>query len=166
LTFKALSDPGWHPEYGFQLTYVAIAISEDTTGGTGKQVVPHNAHYRLDSRYAYEKLLLIGGGVQLEDTTGKVIVAYIPVPGDEAKPLGNTRTGNISFAIPLSYLGHPTPRWTLTVLAGGQDDHGGSGLGEFRTVNPEPGEWNGGGRKNPDDPNVYDVLTVHIRSTR
>lgn len=166
LTFKALSDPGWHPEYGFQLTFVAIAISEDSTAGSGNMTVGHNAHFRLDPRYAYEKLLLIGGGVQLEDTTGKVIVAYIPVPGDEANPLGNAHTGTINFAVPLAYLGYPSSRWTLTVLAGAQDDHGGSGLGEFRTVNAEQGEWNGGGRRSPDDPNVYDVLTVHLRPGR
>jgi len=163
LTFKALSDPGWHPEYGFQLTYVAIAISEDSVVGKGKVLVPHNAGYRLDPRYGYEKLLLIGGGIQLEDSTGKVIVAYIPIPGDQANPIGNARTGTINFAIPLSYLGQPTPNWTLTILAGAQDDHGGSGLGEFRTVTAQPGEWNGGGRRNQNDPNVYDVLTVHLR---
>jgi glycogen debranching enzyme len=163
LTFRALSDPGWHPEYGFQLTFVAIAISEDSTLGAGKRAVGHNANYLLRPRYGYQKLLLIGGGVQLEDTTGKVIVAYIPVPGDEAHPLGNAHAGTINFALPLSYLGRPTANWTLTILAGAQDDHGGSGLGEFRTVNADPGEWNGGGRRNPDNPNVYDVLTVHIR---
>jgi glycogen debranching enzyme len=163
LTFRTLSDPGWHPEYGFQLTFAAIAISEDTVRGTGRLMVPHNAEYRLDPRYGYEKLLVIGGGVQLEDTAGKVIAAYMPVPGDEANPLGNTQTSTISFAIPLSYLGRPSPNWTFTILAGAQDDHGGAGLGEFRTVSAEPGEWNGGGRRTPDDPNVYDVLTVHVK---
>ena len=163
LTFKALSDPGWHPEYGFQLTFVAIAISEDSTIGSGRLQIPHNAQYALDPRFAYEKLLLIGGGVQLEDTAGKVIVAYTPLPGDEANPLGNAYARTINFALPLSYLGRPKPGWTFTILAGAQDDHGGSGLGEFRTVNPEPGAWNGGGRRNPDEPNVYDVLTVHVR---
>ena len=102
--------------------------------------------------------------MQLEDTTGKVIVAYIPIPGDETNPLGNAHTRTINFALPLSYLGRPGPGWTLTILAGAQDDHGGSGLGDFRTVNPEAGEWNGGGKRNPDDPNVYDVLTVHLRT--
>jgi glycogen debranching enzyme len=163
LSFKALSDPGWHPEYGFQLTYVAIAIDEDGVVGSGRVLVPHNARYRLDPHYAYEKLLLVGGGIQLEDTTGKVIVAYIPVPGDEAHPLGKARTGGIDFALPLTFLGKPTGSWTFTILAGAQDDHGGSGLGEFRTVNASQGEWNGGGKPNPEDPNIYDVLTVHLR---
>jgi hypothetical protein len=45
-------------------------------------------------------------------------------------------------------------------VAGGQDDHGGSGLGEFRTVNREQGEWNGGGKLLPGDPNTYDTLVA------
>jgi len=162
LTFRALSDPGWHPEYGFQLTYVAIAIDEDSAGGTGKTVIHHNAQYHLDPGSAYEKLLLVGGGVQLEDTSGKVIAAYVPIAGDEAHPLGDVRTGTISFSLPLSLLGYPGPNWTFTIVTGGQDDHGGSGLGEFRTVEAGRGEWNGGGKQKPGDPNIYDVLTVHL----
>jgi len=29
LTFQRLSNPGWHPEYGFTLTFVAIALDTD-----------------------------------------------------------------------------------------------------------------------------------------
>ncbi len=158
LRFKALSNPGWHPEYGFQLTYVAIAIDEDGIAGSGTQLVPQNSSYLLNEHNAYEKLILVGGGVQLEDKSGKIIAAYIPTSPDIASPLGSTETGTISFALPLAYLGKPAGGWTFTVLTGGQDDHGGSGLGEFRTVNKGAGEWNGGGKTRSDSPNVYDVL--------
>ena len=163
LTFKALSNPGWHPEYGFQLTYVAIAIDEDGKQNSGKRQVGQNAHYVLDERHAYEKLILIGGGVRLEDKDEKILAAYIPTSGDVSNPLGNAATGVISFALPLSYLGAPSDSWTFTVLTGAQDDHGGAGLGEFRTVNTKAGEWNGGGRTSPDEPNVFDVLVAPKR---
>ncbi len=94
----------------------------------------------------------------MEDKSGKIIAAYIPTSPDIASPLGNTETGTISFDLPLAYLGKPAGGWTFTVLTGGQDDHGGSGLGEFRTVNKGAGEWNGGGKTRSDSPNVYDVL--------
>jgi carbohydrate-binding DOMON domain-containing protein len=64
------------------------------------------------------------------------------------------------FALPLSLLGYPAEGWTNTVIVGGQDDHGGSGLGEFRTVNSEQGEWHGGGKLLPGDPNIYDMLVA------
>jgi carbohydrate-binding DOMON domain-containing protein len=163
LKFRALSNPGWHPEYGFQLTYAAIAIDEDGIENSGKPAVGHNANFVLQGTTAYEKLILIGGGVRLEDMNGKILCAYIPTPEDISNPLGDTKNASIRFAIPLSYLGAPTEKWTWTVLVGAQDDHGGAGLGEFRTVNARAGEWNGGGRISPNDPNVYDILTVSER---
>jgi hypothetical protein len=118
--------------------------------------------FRLDANRAYEKLILVGGGVRLEDQHGKVIAAYVPVSPDISNPLGNTETSTIDFALPLSLLGRPAKGWTFTVLTGAQDDHGGSGLGEFRTVNKEAGEWNGGGKRFPTGSNVYDTLQARI----
>ena len=43
LAFEALSDPGWHPEYGFQLTFAAIAIDEDGIPGSGGCSIGRNA---------------------------------------------------------------------------------------------------------------------------
>jgi carbohydrate-binding DOMON domain-containing protein len=108
----------------------------------------------------YERLILVGGGVRIEDASRTVLAEYIPVSGDESNPLGDARSATVAFAVPRSYLGAPSDRWTFTVLAGAQDDHGGAGLGEFRTVNAEPGEWNGGGKTHPADPNVYDTLVA------
>ena len=160
LHFRALSNPGWHPEYGFQLTEAIIAVDEDGIVGSGSRRVSHNANYTLDERHAYERLILIGGGMSIEDDRGNVRAAYRPIPTDVTNPLGNSGRGIISFAVPLSYLGRPSATWTFSVLVGAQDDHGGAGIGEFRTVNPEAGEWNGGGRKGTADPNVYDVLVA------
>ncbi|MBX2992916.1 MAG: hypothetical protein KF749_17330, partial [Bacteroidetes bacterium] len=134
LSFRALSNPGWHPEYGFQLTYAAIAIDQDGVKDSGKRLVEQNANYVLDERHAYEKLILVGGGVRLEDDKEKILAEYRPAEADVANPLGDMKTGTISFAIPLKYFGTPTRDWTFTVLVGAQDDHGGAGLGEFRTV--------------------------------
>ena len=160
LKFKTLSNPGWHPEYGFQLTFIAIAIDEDGLKNAGKQLVERNANYLLPDNRAYEKIIFVGGGVRLEDKDGKVLAAYIPTGNDAANPLGDAETETISFTIPLSYLGKPSPSWSLTVLSGAQDDHGGAGIGEFRIVLRDVGEWNGGGKPNPDDPNVYDTLAI------
>ncbi len=160
LKFRALSNPGWHPEYGFQLTYIAIAVDEDGIKNSGKRLVGQNANFLLTEEYAYEKLLLVGGGVRLEDKNGNILAAYIPTEADVANPLGDADAGTISFAIPLSYLGVPSKSWRFTVLVGAQDDHGGAGIGEFRSVKKEAGEWHGGGKKSADDPNVYDVLLV------
>jgi carbohydrate-binding DOMON domain-containing protein len=158
LRFKALSDPGWHPEYGFQLTYCAIAVDTDGIPGSGARTVPRNANVTLPADRAFERLILIGGGVRVEDEAGKPLIEYFPLPEDKENPLGDCASGTIEFAIPMLYLGTPAPMWKFTVLAGAQDDHGGAGLGEFRTINLVRGEWNGGGRIHSSDPNVYDML--------
>jgi hypothetical protein len=155
---SALANPGWHPEYGFQLTYLALAIDWDGAPGTGQRHIGHNSGWTLDGNRGYERLILVGGGVQVLDSSGTIRAGYVPLPPDAARPIGDAPGGAIRFAIPRGYLGTPDPRWRITLLAGGQDDHGGAGIGEFRTVNAEASEWNGGGRKGPDDPNVYDAL--------
>jgi glycogen debranching enzyme len=161
LAFAALSDPRWHPEYGFQLTFAAIAIDEDGIPGSGSRLIGRNASALLEEKHCYEKIIYIGGGIQIEDAQGKVLAAYIPVKADGVRPFGDAASGTIRFALPLSLLGHPAETWTYTVVAGGQDDHGGAGLGEFRKVNREQGEWTGGGKLRPGDPNIYDMLVAH-----
>jgi glycogen debranching enzyme len=158
LTFRSLSDPGWHPEYGFQLTFAAIAIDTDGEPGSGRTEVPANARYRLDPSRAYERLVLVGGGFTVEDQTGTILAGYTPTEDAAASPFGDARTGTLQFALPLRFLGTPNAHWKFTVLSGGQDDHGGAGIGEFRSVNTNRGEWNGGGRIRESDPNIYDIL--------
>ncbi|MGA9118725.1 MAG: amylo-alpha-1,6-glucosidase, partial [Bacteroidota bacterium] len=158
LRLRALSNPGWHPEYGFQLTYVAIAIDQNAPAGAGRQDIPANSGFTLPPGSGYERLILVGGGVRIEDAAGSTLAAYIPSPADTTRPLGNILNGTISFSVPLRFLGSPSGDWRYTVLAGGQDDHGGAGLGEFRTVEREAGEWHGGGKKTDGESNVYDTL--------
>jgi predicted glycogen debranching enzyme len=160
LTFRSLSDPGWHPEYGFQLTYVAIAIDKDHTPGSGRAIVGMNSNYTLDDSVAYENIIYAGGGIRVEDSNGKIIAEYLPVSGDENNPLGNIQSRTISFSLPRDVIGNPDTAWRYTILVGAQDDHGGAGIGEFRSVEKEAKEWTGGGKQRTHDPNVYDVIIV------
>lgn len=160
LRFRALSNPGWHPEYGFQLTYVAIAIDTDGIPGSGNKVVGRNAQYTLRDGWEYERIIYVGGGVQVEDAEGHILGAYLPSPEDITRPLGDAVNATITFTLFPDLIGVAEANWRYTVLVGAQDDHGGAGLGEFRNVNVDGGEWTGGGKKRPGDPNVYDVLTL------
>jgi hypothetical protein len=158
--FRALSNPGWHPEYGFQLTEIAIALDTDGTINRGRNDIPHNAHAALERSRGYERLILVGGGVQVEDSAGTILAAYVPTAADVTDPLGDASTATIRFALPIRLLGTPDARWVFTLFAGGQDDHGGGGIGEFRAVEREAGEWHGGGKRNTEDTNVYDTLVA------
>jgi glycogen debranching enzyme len=158
LQFRALSDPGWHPEYGFQLTLAAIAIDTDGKEDTGSATLPAQALYAMPDGRGYERLILVGGRMQIQDQTGKILAEYVPTEKDAANPIGNAGAGTIRFTVPLSILGVPGPRWRFVVVAGGQDDHGGAGIGEFRAVQADKGDWNGGGRLSPADSNIYDEL--------
>jgi len=164
LRFRALADPGWHPEYGFQLTFIAIALDTNGRATVGTREVGRNAQFVLPARRAYQRIIYIGGGVEIEDDQRTILAAYIPSEGDVSNPLGDASTATIRFALPLAYLGIPTSRWTFTVLVGGQDDHGGAGLGEFRAVSTVADEWHGGGKRRVDQPNVYDVLIAPAQS--
>ena len=132
LKFRNLVQPGWHPEYGFQLTFVAIAIDQDGMKDTGAKYVMRNANYRLPKDFSYHKIIFVGGGLQVEDHKGKILATYHP--SDIKYPLGDVTKKTISFAIPKKYLGSYHEGWRFVVLVGAQDDHGGAGIGEFRTI--------------------------------
>ena len=158
LRFRALSDPGWHPEYGFQLTMAAIAIDTDGKSGSGNRIVPAQSLYAMPGERGYDRLILVGGGIRIEDSAGHTLAGYTPTESDAANPIGNSLTGTIRFSVPVSILGAPKADWTYVVVVGAQDDHGGAGIGEFRAVHAGKGEWNGGGKLNPEEPNIYDDL--------
>lgn len=165
LKFQALSDPGWHPEYGFQLTFAAIAIDTDGRAGTGQRRIGRNAKASMPDGAGYERIVYVGGGVRLEDAGGSVLAEYRPIDEDARRPIGNAAEGTVSFSIPRALLGPigPSTRWT--VFIGAQDDHGGAGLGDFRPVERSVGEWHGGGRRSDADANVYDFLNVTVTHT-
>ncbi len=157
LEFRNLTNPGWHPEYGFQLTFAAIAIHR---GNGGIMDVGNNSHFVLDDAHRFDRLITVGGGIRLTDENGKVLCEYLPRAGDERNPIGNVARKSIEFSLPLKYLGKPTAHWKITILVGAQDDHGGAGVGEFREVDGSATEWSGGGKVRQIDPNVYDTLTL------
>jgi glycogen debranching enzyme len=160
LKFRKLVNPGWHPEYGFQLTYAAIIIDQDGIKNSGRFDVGMNSKYNVGSDEAFEKIIYVGGGVRVDDLDRTVLVEYIPMEEDVTNSLGDISTAVISFAIPQKYLGVPNDKWKFTILVGGQDDHGGAGLGEFRNVEFHTTDWTGGGKKNTNSTNVFDVLIV------
>jgi glycogen debranching enzyme len=139
----ALSQPGWHPEYGFQLTMLAIAIDQSHGMRTQAHEIGHNAGYVLPEDRGYDRLILVGGGVQVRDAEGNIIAEFLPET--EVDAFADIESATISFAIPRAYLGGAFDHWRYTVVAGAQDDHGGAGIGEFRKVRREAGEWFGGG---------------------
>lgn len=158
LHFAALSDPGWHPEYGFQLTLAAIAIHR-SAGDTALHAGA-NSKMTLDPSHAYSRMIVVGGGYRVSDETGAVLCEYRPRAEDAKHPMGSVATRTVHFSVPLQYLGAPSKDWRFTILVGAQDDHGGAGVGEFRAVDDKGGEWTGGGKKDPSAPNVYDVLVL------
>ncbi len=154
LVFNKLVDPGWHSEYGFQLTFATLAIRTGEEGKTRRDA-GRNSGWKLKKKYAADRFIHVGGGYIVEDGEGNILASHLP---DDARyPLGDVSTGEISFAVPRSILhGDPT-KWKITILTGAQDDHGGAGVGEFRAVSKEGGMWEGS-RNDKNKSNVYDWL--------
>ncbi len=159
IKMQALSNPNWHPAYGFQLTFLAIAIGNTDQKPAGK-TVGKGAGLVLPGRRAYQRIIYIGGGMEVRDFQDKILAQYLP--GDPEFPLGFENSGEIRFMIPKSYLPDLNDNSVITVLSGGQDDHGGAGIGEFREVRDQRGAWHGGGadRKQP-VPRIYDMLEIN-----
>jgi len=147
IRMRALSQPGWHPEYGFQLTMLAIAIDQSHGMRPQAHAIGHNTGYVLPEDRGFDRLILVGGGVQVRDAAGDVLAEFLPET--ELDAFGDIGSATISFAIPRAYLAGAFDHWRYTVIAGAQDDHGGAGIGEFRDVGKVAGEWFGGGAATP-----------------
>ncbi len=150
LEMARLVDPGWNPQFGFQLTMAALAFGP----GPGPMQVGREANARVEDGYTH--LVFVGGGVRVEDYLGNVLGEYRPAEADARNPLGSTETGRIAFSIPKSVLPDMPTGTTLTLLVGGQDDNGGGQIGEFRAVEVQASEWVGGGSPFAGAPSVYD----------
>jgi hypothetical protein len=151
-----LWDPAWHPEYGFQLTYLAIALGA-APGEKAALDVGMEANFRLPEGRAYGRIIYVGGGVELRDAAGKVLASY--VPQDAAHHIGFVADSAVRFRLPKALL-PGLGAGPVSVLSGAQDDHGGAGLGNFRPVKVKAGQWTGGGAASDDGSacRVYDAL--------
>jgi carbohydrate-binding DOMON domain-containing protein len=100
----------------------------------------------------------VGGGIEVFDRAGKKIAAYVPAMGDTVNTLGDVESKEITFSLPVDIVGRPSKDWRISVVVGAQDDHGGGGVGEFRTVADKATEWQGGGKDKKSMPNIYEAL--------
>lgn len=154
LTFHSLVDPGWHPEYGFQLTCAAIAIRSPEDETVSREI-GRNSGWQLTQKQAAGRFIFVGGGVEVTDADDEILVKHIP--SDIQFPLGSVADATITFSLPRKYFNGDPSSWSLVILVGSQDDHGGAGIGEFRTVSGQGGIWEGSGGGDG-KPNVYDWL--------
>lgn len=160
LWFRNLVQPGWHPEYGFQLTFAAICLHTPD----GKRTdVGANSNYTFPDSSKFSRIIYVGGGLRIEDDQHNVLAAFTPRILSDA--IGDTSTKIISFSLPRKYFPSGASDGGWTVLVGAQNDHGGAGMGEFRAVKPVAEEWAGGGNLN-NGPNVYDIMPVPEKAKR
>ena len=153
LKFRNLVQPGWHPEYGFQLTFATIAIN--TGEGSTRKNAGRNSGWTLSDGWESNRFIHIGGGLLVEEAESRILAEHIP--WKTGYELGDVRKKSISFAVPREFLPGNPDKWKITVLIGAQDDHGGAGIGEFRNVDAKAGRWTGGGC-GEGSTNVYDHL--------
>ena len=151
--FSNLVDPGWHPEYGYQLTYCAIGFSYNAK--TGTKEVGKNSRSTFQADFKADQILYIAGGVLLVDNSHEAQAEYMPRTA--AGAIGNAETERIAFTLPMDLFAEPLEGATFQIAVGCQDDHGGAGIGDFRPVQANGSEWMGGGGSKSES-NVYDWL--------
>ena len=158
IKYQNLTDPGWHPEPGYQLTFTAIAMNFGAKAGMRRTRVSMNANHNIPFEYSYNYILFIGNGYRLMNSEDKIIAEYRPP--DRAYRIGFVKKKTIRFSVPVKYF--PAAKLeNAYVMIGGQDDHGAGGVGEFRTVKRRASEWNGGGGdRQSGNSSVYDEIEV------
>ena len=140
-------------DLGYQPALVVLAFD---TEEDGKVDVGRGSQYEFSKSGGYEYIVFVSNGIRIEDAQGRVIGEFEGV-GDA---LFSADDSVVTFSLPkfvLPDLGRGT---NVTVLTGARAE--GGGVGEFRPVR-ERGDSNvGGGKINPGDPNVYDVLNARV----
>lgn len=155
LEFANLVDPGWHPEYGYQLTYCALGISYADKNGTAK--VGKHARAEFQKNFLADQIVYISGGILIVDADFAPVAEYMPSKPSGA--IGDASTETLHFSLPRDVFKSPLADARFQLAVGCQDDHGGAGIGDFRSVKEVGGEWNGGGGSNLGS-NVYDWLIL------
>lgn len=156
IQMKKLTDPGWRPESGFQLTILAIAIDTDATAAAEVERLPFGMDVDLPRPTKVHRWILVGNGIDIYDENLQKKASFIPMKKDDG--FGDPVSGKIAFTLPLKWFDGDPNHWKLIIFSGLQDDHGGGGIGSFRMVKEQPSEWTGGGR-NPKFGNIYDYLS-------
>ena len=154
MEFANLVDPGWHPEYGYQLTYCALGISYSVE--TGTQDIGKNAGTVFQNGFKADQIVYVSGGVLLVDDKHEPLAEYMPVAASGA--IGNAKSNLVRFTLPRELFKESLNSAQLQVAVGCQDDHGGAGIGDFRPVEALGSEWAGGGKSSASESNVYDWL--------
>jgi len=153
LLFSNLVDPGWHPEYGYQLTYFAIGVSYENNSGTRE--VGKNAQTQFQDGFKADEIIYASGGVLLVDDSFEPIAEYMPTTSVGA--IGDEESERVKFSLPKEVFSQSLRGARFQIAVGCQDDHGGAGIGDFRPVELEGSEWTGGGGSIAGS-NVYDWL--------
>ena len=158
--YANLVNPLWNPEYGFQLTFSAIcfSVNDDPVKGT---TVGKNSKHILPPTRAFNRIIYIGGGLEVANANLKVLASYTPLPEDVIFPLGSAVDNEVTFALKKSIVGTIDISKPLTILTGSQEDYARDGIGFFREVYQLPSLWNGGGKKNTNASNVYDIMNFN-----
>lgn len=151
--FSDLVDPGWHPEFGYQLTYCALGISYDQDRGTNR--LGRNAKAQFRSGFKADMIIYISSGLIMVDADNTPIAEYLP--SEFRGAIGDATTEKVRFTLPAELFSSDLKDAKFQIAVGCQDDHGGSVIGDFREVEPDAAEWVGGGAE-PGSSNIYDWL--------
>lgn len=160
MQFRNLVNPKWHPGYGFQLTFATISFITDINRGRSRSV-DYNAQYLLPKEREFNIEIVVGGGLSVHNYSDKILAQYFPLDTDASNPLGDSRKNSITFALEKKLIGIIDKKAPISVLVGAQDDHGGSGIGDFRNVESRASQYHGGGSEHRRDHNIYDFLFIH-----
>lgn len=158
---KHLVDTGNKPYLGYDLTFLAILLNVHEKSEIKSRALNRNSGFVFKQNELADYILFSGNGLLLQDGKSQnVLCEYRPVSGSFAP--GDTSSGLIRFAIPKKYLKKINPLEKIVVLSGVLDDHGGDGVGEFRSIGVGNAKtWSGGGKKSTADKrNYYDELKI------
>jgi glycogen debranching enzyme len=153
-----LHDSGYRPKLGFDYTYVTIVLNVESHKNAILKPGRNSGFSAANQKADY--YIYVGNGILVVDAKTKAVIAEYR-PYNMGYQLGDTANGEIKFALPKKYIKSIQPGSAHILLAGGLDDHGGDGVGDFRAVRVgAAAEWIGGGKPAASAPNYYDRMTI------
>ncbi|HYE96129.1 MAG TPA: amylo-alpha-1,6-glucosidase [Rubricoccaceae bacterium] len=135
---------------GYPPVFAALVLNTEPGGATA---VGHEAQYDFPEDQGYEVVIYLGDGLRVEDGAGRTLAELPPGGGSVVQP----EEGAIKFALPKFIVPDLPRRARVTLLVGARTD--GRGIGAFRRVAARPSGDLGGGKVDPDAPNVYDEIS-------
>lgn len=116
--------------------FLAFAVRDETIKGALKRNVERGARFLLPKERAFNRILYVGAGIDIQDGSGKLLARFIPA--GKVAPLAFAKQRQVRFKIPKKYMPGLNTKSRLTILCGVRERV--NGKDNFRSATEKDGK--------------------------